>query len=107
MANDDVRERIYRLEAEIEHFAKVADGCRKIILISKIAFCIGAVLLVMTLFGLMRFDQIVFIGSIAAMLGAAVGVGSNATTRNQAQERMRAAEQLRTELIDRLELSST
>jgi small-conductance mechanosensitive channel len=107
MADDDVRERIYRLEAEIEHFAKVAEGCRKIILVSKIVAFLGAVTLLVTLFGLLRFDQLAFMGSIAAILGGIVGVGSNTTTRNQAQERVRAAERLRTELIDQLELSST
>jgi hypothetical protein len=107
MADDDVRERIYRLEAEIEHFAKVVEGCRKIILVSKIVLALGAVTLLVTLLGLLRFDQLAFMGSIAAILGGIVGTGSNMTTRNQAQERMRAAEQLRAELIDQLELSST
>jgi hypothetical protein len=107
MTNEDVRERIYRLEAEIEHFAKVTEGCRKIILVSKIVLALGAVTLLVTLLGLLRFDQLAFMGSIAAILGGIVGVGSNTTTRNQAQERVRAAEQLRTELIDQLELSST
>jgi hypothetical protein len=107
MADDDVRERIYRLEAEIEHFAKVAEGCRKIILVSKIVVSLGAATLLVTLFGLLRFDQLAFMGSIAAILGGIVGVGSNTTTRNQAQERVRTAERLRSELIDQLELSST
>jgi hypothetical protein len=107
MTDEDVRERIYRLEAEIEHFAKVAEGCRKIILVSKIVLALGAVTLLVTLLGLLRFDPLAFMGSIAAILGGIVGVGSNMTTRNQAQERMRAAEKLRTELIDQLELSST
>jgi hypothetical protein len=107
MVDDDVRERIYRLEAEIEHFAKVAEGCRKIILVSKIVVSLGAATLLVTLFGLLRFDQLAFMGSIAAILGGIVGVGSNTTTRNQAQERVRTAERLRSELIDQLELSST
>jgi hypothetical protein len=104
MTDDDVRERIYRLEAEIEHFAKVAEGCRKIILVSKIVFALGALTLLVTFVGFVRFDQLAFMGSIAAILGGIVGIGSNTTTRNQAQERARAAEQLRIELIDQLEL---
>ncbi len=106
MANDDVRERIYRLEAEIEHFAKVAEGCRKIILVSKVAFTLGVLTLLANLFGLMRFDQLAFMGSIAAILGGLVGAGSNATTLNQARAQIRVAEQLRSELIDQLGLSS-
>ncbi len=106
MPNEDVRERIYRLEAEIEHFAKVAEGCRKIILVSKIVFALGALTLLVTLVGLLRFDQLALMGSIAAILGGIVGVGSNTTTLNQARERIRDAERLRTELIDQLDLLS-
>ena len=106
MTNDDLSDRISLLEAEIDRLARLAEGCRKIILISKIAIVLGALTLLATVFGQIKFDQLVFVGSIAAILGGIVAAGSNAATLRQVRGDMRDAEQLRNKLIDQLEFLS-
>lgn len=103
MTNDNLSDRISLIEAEIEHLAKLAEGCRKIILLSKLAIVLGGLMLLATVFGLIKFNQLVFLGSITTILGGTVVAGSNAATWGQIRRDMRAAEQSRNKLIDQLE----
>ena len=103
MNNDDLADRISRLEDEIERLARISEGCRKFILIAKVSVGLGALMLVATVIRLIGFDPVVFVGSIAAILGGLVVAGSNRTTLNQARETARSAEHLRAELIDQIQ----
>ena len=104
MGNDDIAHEIARLESEIERLTAVADGCRKIMLASKVATAIGAMLLVTSFAGLIRFDQLIVIASIVAVLGGIVGLGSNNTTLRQVTTELAEAEALRSQLIGRIDL---
>ena len=75
MADGDLTEQISDLEAEIERLASVAESCRKIILISKMAIAIGSVLLLATVFGLIRLDQVILVGSLALVIVGIVAAG--------------------------------
>jgi hypothetical protein len=95
---------IAMIEARLEHLAEVSERCRKIILFSKAAIVGGAALLLVMLFGVFGSDQVIAIGSIAAVLGGIVSLGSNVSTLQQTTEAIGKAEALRSELISRIEL---
>ena len=95
---------ISRIEARIEALAEVAERCRKIILASKVAIAGGIACPVAMMFGLFGPSQAVAVGSIAMVLGGIVSLGSNTSTLRQTTAAMHAAEELRSSLINGLDL---
>jgi hypothetical protein len=104
MAADDPIDEISRIEAQIEELAEIAERCRKIILVSKMAIATGAGLLLLMILGLFGSSQVAAIGSIAAVLGGIVSLGSNVGTLRQSMAAISAAETLRSELIGGIDL---
>lgn len=101
---DDPTDEISRIEARIEELAEVSEQCRKIILFSKAAIAGGFGLLLVMMLGLIGSNQVVAIGSMAAVLGGIVSLGSNVSTLQQTMAAMSAAEGLRSDLINRIDL---
>ena len=105
MSDDgDPHEQIARLEAQIEALAETVEGCRKIILVAKIAIAGGAILILAMLLGMVQPGLAILSGATAALLGGIVLSGSNRSTAEQALAKMKKAEAARTALIDRLDL---
>jgi TRAP-type mannitol/chloroaromatic compound transport system permease large subunit len=103
---DDPAVQIPRLEAEIERLARVAESCRKVILVAKVAIVLGALVLLVTIAGVIRVNQLVALGAIAAILGGIAAAGSNSRTLREATANTRAAEARRAELIAALPFSA-
>jgi histidine ammonia-lyase len=104
MDEDSPIDEISRIEARLEELAEVSERCRKFILASKAAITGGAVLLLVTMLGLLGSSQVAAIGSIAAVLGGIVSLGSNASTLRQTMDAISAAEALRSDLIGSIDL---
>ena len=101
--DDEPIDEISMIEARLAQLAEVAERCRKIILASKTAIAGGAVLLLVTILGLFGSGQVAALGSIAAMLGGIVSLGSNVSTLRQTEAAMSNAEALRADLINRID----
>jgi hypothetical protein len=104
MPEDDPTDEISLIEERLEELAEVSERCRKIILVSKAAIAGGFALLVVTVLGLFGSSQVVALGSIAAVLGGIVSLGSNVSTLRQTTDAISAAEALRSDLIGRIDL---
>lgn len=104
MDEDNPIDEISRIEARLEELAEVSERCRKIILVSKAAIAGGVASLLVMMLGLFGSSQVAAIGSIAAVLGGIVSLGSNASTLRQTMDAMSAAEVLRSDMISRIDL---
>src|SRR5262249_50776573 len=104
MTNDDLRDQISRIETDIEDHAVTLEGCRKAMLLSKVAVAAGIVSLSAYLLGAIWLNAVAFVGAMAAVIGGVVVFGSNLTPSNQATSAMAALERRRAELIDMINL---
>jgi len=104
MADDDLRDQISRIETDIEEYAITLEGCRKAMLLSKVAIAAGIISLAAYLLGAVWLNSVAVIGAMAAVIGGVVVFGSNLTTSRQATSAMAALERHRAELIDTINL---
>jgi hypothetical protein len=102
--DNELREQILQVEADLEELTDAVDRCRKIILISKAGITVGGSLILATILGSIGLDPTVLIGSIAAVIGGTVVFGSNTSTLKQSTAAIEAAEAHRAELISRIDL---
>ena len=104
LADDDATDEISLIEERLEELAETAERCRKIILVSKAVIAGGGALLLVMVLGLFGSSQVAALGSIAAVLGGIVSLGSNVSTLRQTTDAISAAEALRSDLISRIDL---
>lgn len=104
MTENDPTDEISDIEDRIEALAEIAERCRKYILASKIAIGGGAVLLLITILGLLGMGQTAALGSITLVLGGIVSLGSNVSTLRQTEGAISAAEARRAALIGTIDL---
>src|SRR5438270_9641193 len=97
--DDERRDEIVDLEARIEQLAASIQSCAKFILLSRIAIAVGGTFLSALVIGAIRFDPMIMIAAIAAVLGGIVALGSNRRTSDQAAAGLQSAELLRGDLI--------
>jgi hypothetical protein len=106
MTGDGIRDEIARLEDRIESLRLSIARCRKISLGAKVAIIFGLAWLLLTLLLIVPLLPSLFFGAIAAAIGGIVLLGSNATTWNETEAALRAAEAERMALIDSIELTT-
>jgi hypothetical protein len=104
MAEENPTDEISEIEARIEELAEIGERCRKIILFSKVAIAAGIALLLIMMLGLFGPNQVAALGSIAAVLGGIVSLGSNVSTLRQTEAAVSAAELRRSDLIGTIDL---
>ena len=104
MSDADPHDEIERLEALIDKLDTRIAGCRKFVLAGQVGTAAGAILLFVTLFGVIRFDPRLMIGGMAALLGGFAAWGSNYSTLKEASQELAESEVERAALIGKIHL---
>jgi len=95
----DLRDDIAHLEERIEALREATARCAKISLAAKLAIACGAVWTALTVAAAVPFFPSAFFGSLAAIIGGIVMLGSNKTTWEQTLDALREAEAMRAQFI--------
>jgi hypothetical protein len=101
----DPHDQVESLEERIERLADAIERCRKFILAGRIAIGTGGLWLLAALVGLLP-GAGSLIGATAALIGGIVTFGTNIATLNELRNHLAAAERLRAQTIERMELRS-
>ncbi len=104
MDEENVHDQIAQLETRLEALGESIERCRKIAVGAKISIAAGTVWFLAVLFWILSFDVTAFFAALTAMLGGVVLLGSNATTWTQIEADRHAAETMRADLIESIEL---
>jgi hypothetical protein len=100
----DLHQQIVDLEAEIDFLSEAAEGCRKRMIVAKVAIAAGALLFGASILGLIRPDPTVLFLGIAAALAGIGFFGSNRSTLQEISGKIRAYEVRRARMIDGMDL---
>lgn len=97
-------EDIARIEERIEELREAIARCRKLSLAAKLMIGAGAVWIALTLFLLIPYLPSMLFGSLAAMIGGIVLLGSNSTTWNETEAALAASEAMWAQWIERQDM---
>jgi len=98
------RDDIARIEERIEELREAISRCRKLSLAAKLMIGAGAAWIALTLFLLIPYLPSMLFGSLAAVIGGVVLLGSNSTTWSETEAALAASEAMRAEWIGRQDM---
>jgi hypothetical protein len=104
MDDEPIHDAIARLELQIETLSGELERCRKISIAARFFIGGAALWLALALLWIVPFGPTAFVATLAAGLGGIVLLGSNATTWEQTEASLKAAQAARGDLIGRIEL---
>lgn len=102
----DIGDRIAQIENEIFDLADRAENCRKVMIAARIGMIGGGVALAAFIFGILRFDGLVFVVAVTAILVGIVTYGSNKSTREQLLAQITQLKATRTAMIDSVRMET-
>lgn len=101
-----IGDRIAKIEDEIIDLADRAENCRKVMIAARIGMIGGAAALIAFIFGILRFDGLVFVVAVTAILVGIVTYGSNKSTREQLLAQIAKRKTMRAAMIDSLRMDT-
>lgn len=100
----DHRQAIADIETELDGLAESAERCRKVMLVAKVATATGLALLSCLTLGLLRFELMLFVAGVTAVLAGPALFGSHRSTLAELQAKIVEREAERAALIDEMDL---
>ncbi len=102
----DIGDRIAQIESEIFDLTDRAENCRKVMIAARVGIIGGGAALAAFIFGILRFDGLVFVVAVTAILVGIVTYGSNKSTREQLLAKVTERKATRAAMIDSVRMET-